>query len=343
MAFNHQDWNDVFLANPDYNNAGAYGVTIHRYQPASGECYWRIIGIHHLTPEENRGSHNLFFDVLGINGDRIRPVVWVHWTWKGMRQDEVASPVQGDKPDNEPVGNIGIGGNQIVYAKCTGRDNVEDADGPSDWIMDVHTNHPDEGDQEGNTIGHHSFYVVWQETIAGEVVHTHNPPSSLVATPISKFQVKLGWIDNNEDESGFRIERALGMSGSWSEIALVGADIISYSDTDLNCNQPYSYRVRTYNDFGVSDYSNAATVTTLACDSDPTPVEDVIGKVKTWQDEQHLKLIVPWLAEVYNELPSGPHLEVLVDRVRLQEIIDQAGIVDIVRLYVQLKWEEDDA
>ncbi len=145
MAFDHQNWNEVFLLGPNFNDATEYGVTIHRHQPAKGERYWKIIGIHHLKPDENRGNHNLFFDVLDKGGNRIKPVAWVHWTWQGMRQDEVAASAQGDKPDSEPVGNIGIGGNQIIYAKSSGRSITEDADGFSDWINDVHTNHPDEG------------------------------------------------------------------------------------------------------------------------------------------------------------------------------------------------------
>ncbi len=177
MAFDHRTWNDQFLIDPNYNDAAVkYGVSIFRHNPASGERYWRIIGVHHLLPDENRGGHNLFFDALDLDGNRVRPVVWVNWSWEGMRPEEEPAPAQGDKPDNEPAGNIALGSvDQIVYAGCNGRKIIRDTDGKSDWIQRVHTNHPDQGDSEGNTIGHHSFYVLFKETIAGEVVPEPEP------------------------------------------------------------------------------------------------------------------------------------------------------------------------
>lgn len=347
MAFNHQNWNDQFLIDPDYNDAVNYGVGIFRHNPVSGERYWRIIGIHHLLPDENLGNHNLFFDALDINGNRVKPIIWAHWVWEGMRSEEQPPLAQGDKPDNEPAGNIALGWNQIVDAKCNGRNTIQGTDGASDEIRGIHTNHPDQGDSKGNTIGHHSFYVVWQETVAGEIIRTHNPPTRLVATPISKSQVKLEWVDNNKDESGFRIERSLDMSDDWSEIALVDADIISYSDTGLDCETLYSYRVRTYNDTGISDYSIAAAAVTLACvepnpdPAPPIPIPDsIIGIVTTWQDDQKLHFIVPWQAEVYQDRPNGPYLEAVITKERLQGIIDKADGNE-VRVYIELRCDNE--
>ena len=204
MAFNHQNWNDKFLIDSDYNDAVDYGVSIFRHNPVSGERYWRIIGIHHLFPDENRGGHNLFFDVLDIDGNRVRPVAWVNWSWDGMRAEEEPPAAQGDKPDNEPAGNIALGWNQIVYAGCNGRKIIRDTDGISDWVQKVHTNHPNEGDSEGNTIGHHSFYVLWKETIAGEVdpIHDPDPVPTPVPTPDPTPDPKPDPIPDPEPNSG---------------------------------------------------------------------------------------------------------------------------------------------
>ena len=175
MAFNHQDWNRKFIDDPNYNDAVNYGVSIFRHNPVSGERYWRIIGIHHLFPGENRGGHHLLFDALDINGNRVQQIAWVAWKWKDMRPEEQPPFAQGDKPPSEPMGNIALGWNQIVDAKCNGRNTTQGTDGNSDEIKGIHTNHPDEGDAEGNTRGHHSFYVVFKETIAGEVVPDPDP------------------------------------------------------------------------------------------------------------------------------------------------------------------------
>jgi transcriptional regulator CtsR len=89
-----------------------------------------------------------------------------------------------------------------------------------------------------------------------------NAPSNLIATPISSSQVNLTWQDNSSDETGFKIEKRTG-SGSYSQIATVGAVVTSYSDTGLTVNTTYYYRMRAYNAAGNSDYSNEASATTL--------------------------------------------------------------------------------
>jgi transcriptional regulator CtsR len=89
-----------------------------------------------------------------------------------------------------------------------------------------------------------------------------NAPSDLVATPISSSQINLTWQDNSSDETGFKIERKTG-SGSYSQIATVGANVTSYSNSGLSASTTYYYRVRAYSAAGNSDYSNEASATTL--------------------------------------------------------------------------------
>jgi hypothetical protein len=88
-------------------------------------------------------------------------------------------------------------------------------------------------------------------------------PSNLVAAAVSRSQVDLAWTDNSADEWGFKIERATDR-GTFYLIAIVGADITSYTDTGpgLRAGQTYSYRVRAYRGFANSPYSNTTSVTT---------------------------------------------------------------------------------
>jgi hypothetical protein len=86
-------------------------------------------------------------------------------------------------------------------------------------------------------------------------------PTNLVAEGVSSSQINLTWVDNSDNELGFRIERR-GSGGLFKEIAAVGPDVISYSDKDLNRNTTYVYRVRAYNENGNSEYSNEATAKT---------------------------------------------------------------------------------
>jgi subtilisin family serine protease len=85
-------------------------------------------------------------------------------------------------------------------------------------------------------------------------------PSGLSATSVSSSVIKLSWTDNSDNESGFKIERKEGESGSFSEIATVAANSTSYNDSGLSTSTAYQYRVRAYNSLGASGYSNEAGI-----------------------------------------------------------------------------------
>jgi hypothetical protein len=91
-------------------------------------------------------------------------------------------------------------------------------------------------------------------------------PSNLSATPISSTQINLSWRDNANNETGFKIERRIG-GGSYSQIATLGANVTSYQDTGLTPNTTYYYRIRAYNSYGDSAYSNEASAITFAAGS----------------------------------------------------------------------------
>lgn len=81
------------------------------------------------------------------------------------------------------------------------------------------------------------------------------------ASLLGAAEVQLQWEDNSTNETGFKIERALG-SGSFVQIATVGANVVTYRDTGLADGAQYQYRVRAYNGAGHSAYSNFAAITT---------------------------------------------------------------------------------
>jgi len=88
-------------------------------------------------------------------------------------------------------------------------------------------------------------------------------PSSLTALAVSGSQINLAWTDNADNETGFMIERCTGSKcTNFSQIATVGANVITFADTGLSARTTYRYRVRAYNDSGNSAYSNIAKATT---------------------------------------------------------------------------------
>jgi len=171
MAFNHQNYNTQYLLNAKesdepINDAQQYGVRIVETDAAEGEVYWKVIGIHHLLPRENFSNHHVYLEALDEEGRRIRnPFAWAGWTWEGRQPHERADPVVLDKPDYEPAANIAMHFAQTISVWIRGLS--RDANAKSDRVENLHTRHPDEPLPDGsllNTVGHHSFYVVFQRT-----------------------------------------------------------------------------------------------------------------------------------------------------------------------------------
>lgn len=76
-------------------------------------------------------------------------------------------------------------------------------------------------------------------------------PSAFTAIPLSDAEIRLDWTDNSGNEDGFRIERRLS-GGSYAQIALVGANVVSFNDAGLAAGSSYDYRITALNAAGDS-------------------------------------------------------------------------------------------
>ncbi len=177
MTFNHQRYNTMFIDKTPEGNERTriaqeqYGVRIVAADATEGETYWKVIGVHHLLPEENQSKQNVFLEALDEAGGRIpAPFAWAGWAWEGMQPHEQAPPVHLDKPPGEPAGNIAVFPPQKVAVWIKGL-SQGDQD-TSDRVENLHTMHGDEhgpGGEIWSSYGHHSFYVVFQRTRKGIV------------------------------------------------------------------------------------------------------------------------------------------------------------------------------
>jgi PA14 domain-containing protein/Big-like domain-containing protein/carbohydrate binding protein with CBM6 domain/fibronectin type III domain protein/strictosidine synthase-like protein len=100
-------------------------------------------------------------------------------------------------------------------------------------------------------------------------------PSNLTATAVSSGQINLAWTDNANNETSFRIERSPNGS-SFTEIATVGANVTSFSNTGLAASTTYFYRVRASNSGGNSAYSNTTSATTQSATSTLYEAENAV-------------------------------------------------------------------
>jgi carboxypeptidase T len=95
-------------------------------------------------------------------------------------------------------------------------------------------------------------------------------PTNLIASAVSSSQINLSWTDNSSDETGFLIEGCTGANcTNFAQIATVGANVTSYSNTGLAAATTYTYRVRATNLGGDSSPSNVASASTQAAATVP--------------------------------------------------------------------------
>ena len=104
---------------------------------------------------------------------------------------------------------------------------------------------------------------------------TLQPPTNLTASPRSSSEVVLSWRDNSTNETGFRVQRRLDVSGAWIEIGTTAADATTYSDRGLSPSATYRYRVQAFNNTESSAYSNEAAAKTLQGPVTGTPMENL--------------------------------------------------------------------
>jgi hypothetical protein len=151
-----------------------------------------------------------------------------------------------------------------------------------------------------NTLSHDTtyYYRVKGDYPAGQVsdfsdvitITTLNlvaPPTPVSATGTSNSSISLAWIDNSNNEDGFKIERSTSSTGPFTEIADLPSDATSYNDVGLTYNTTYHYRIIGYNadDTSAPAVLSATTTNDLLSPSGltVTPISNSVIELN-WQD-----------------------------------------------------------
>ena len=95
-----------------------------------------------------------------------------------------------------------------------------------------------------------------------------NAPTDLSAVSNSCSEVSLSWTDNSDNEEHFIVERKEA-GGTYSVIATLDPDTTTYTDSTVEGNKTYYYRVKAVNGAGDSDYAESSAVNVPKCMSKP--------------------------------------------------------------------------
>ncbi len=94
-------------------------------------------------------------------------------------------------------------------------------------------------------------------------------PSDATATASSGTRIDVRWADRSDNEDYFLVE--VSTNGTYFyHIATLNANVTTWTDISVCCGATYYYRVRAYNRYGYSLYSNTAAATMPAPPAAPS-------------------------------------------------------------------------
>ncbi len=110
-------------------------------------------------------------------------------------------------------------------------------------------------------------------------------PDTLATTTVSTTEIDLTWHNNSTGATHYLVERSTDGGANFTQLASLGANATSYTDTGLTEGTDYQYRVRAQDAGGYSDYTISVAGSTLPAGPSNLQANAAAGEIDlTWND-----------------------------------------------------------
>lgn len=160
---------------------------------------------------------------------------------------------------------------------------------------------------------------------------TLNPPENLTVVANSASSVTLSWSDIGNVELGFRVQRTITGTTDWQQLAEVGANVLTYTDTGLGEGTSYSYRVAGFMRNAESGFSSVVAVQTPPiAPSNLVAVGLGVGEVElTWIENSSIEDGI----RIQRSLNTSTGFETIIDLAANEVSYVDAGLALNTRYY----------
>jgi len=121
-----------------------------------------------------------------------------------------------------------------------------------------------------NATANSAFSNTASASTGGSTTGAPAAPSNLSAAAMNSSQIRLNWMDNSTNETGFQIFRSTD-NVNFTQLTQVGSNITTFTDSNLAASTTYFYRVRALNASGTSAFSHTASSTTSGTTTNGVP------------------------------------------------------------------------
>jgi len=109
------------------------------------------------------------------------------------------------------------------------------------------------------------FFILVSFGCSGNIFKRTKSEDKPILYTVTNNQVKLGWeYDKPSDILGFEIERKAESDAQFKQIAIVGPNATSYTDTGLIYGTTYIYRLRAFDSKFKTDYTREIIIKIVA-------------------------------------------------------------------------------